>query len=54
MEQIYRITTDNGAFWLNVGYLEIPGITPIYPRAKNTLLGVFVNFDQLIALNIRG
>lgn len=25
MEQIYRITTDNGAFWLNVGYLEIPG-----------------------------
>jgi len=25
MEQIYCITTDNGAFWLNVGYLEIPG-----------------------------
>ncbi|MCZ8128353.1 MULTISPECIES: DNA methyltransferase [Microcystis] len=22
--QIYQITQDNGAFWLNVGYLEVP------------------------------
>jgi adenine-specific DNA-methyltransferase len=24
LQQIYHITQDNGAFWLNVGYLEVP------------------------------
>lgn len=24
MDKIYNITADNGAFWLNVGYLEVP------------------------------
>ena len=25
MAQIYRVTKPNGAFWLNLGYLEVPG-----------------------------
>jgi adenine-specific DNA-methyltransferase len=25
MEQVHRVTNDRGAFWLNVGYLEVPG-----------------------------
>lgn len=25
IDEIYRLTKDNGAFWLNLGYLEIPG-----------------------------
>lgn len=25
MEQVHRITVDNGTFWLNIGYLEVEG-----------------------------
>ena len=25
IRQVYRVTDDNGAFWLNLGYLQIPG-----------------------------
>src|SRR5207249_1768442 len=25
MHRIYAVTSDHGAFWLNVGYLEVPG-----------------------------
>jgi adenine-specific DNA-methyltransferase len=25
MGEIYRVTADDGAFWLNLGYLEVPG-----------------------------
>lgn len=29
--QIYRLTIDNGAFWLNLGYLSIPGRAKAIP-----------------------
>lgn len=25
MQEIYRLTKDTGSFWLNIGYLEVPG-----------------------------
>jgi adenine-specific DNA-methyltransferase len=31
MKQVYRITRPNGAFWLNVGYVEMPGRAKALP-----------------------
>lgn len=31
MAEVHRVTTSDGTFWLNVGYLEIPGVARAVP-----------------------
>ena len=31
LDQIFKITDDNGAFWLNLGYFELPGVGKAIP-----------------------